>query len=324
MGKGNPGGKRSDKIFSGARFGRLTVVKRLPKEQGKHRPIYRVLCKCDCGNESTPSVDALNAGNSTSCGCRKKECGAESARARMKPGEGYSKVIPGAKFGRLMVIKRIEAEGKLTSKVRCKCECGKITRPFIDGLIYGATKSCGCLASEVTAARNKENAKYGDMASRYPRTKASWSGMINRCYNTKQKSYKDYGAKGAVVCEYLKEHPRHLLELIGPRKNAKPSLDRFPIHDGNYTCGECKECKENGWKLNVRWATRRDQSNNRGNFNVYIEAFGKKLTMSQWRDLTGMSDETIRKRLRRGWSHEKIVSTPDRFGNCYKPKVDEE
>lgn len=299
-------GKPSTKVYPGAVFGKLTVVKKLPRDKNGY---YRTLCKCECGNTTEPVTAALGNGSTKSCGCY----------VLAPPGIGYGKIIPGARFDRLTVVKRIKRDGKLTNRVKCICDCGKHTRSNIDGLVNGNVKSCGCYQRDVTIKRNKETAKFKCFSSKYPKTFNTWACMMARCNNPKHKSYQFYGDKGVMICKYLRETPDNLKKLIGLRKKDKPTIDRFPIHNGNYTCGQCKECTENEWKLNVRWASRKEQSNNRGDFNVYLEAFGKRMTIGEWRDLTGIHDETIRTRLEHGWSHEKAVSVPDPQGNCYKP-----
>lgn len=51
--------------LTGQKFGRLTVI--------KHDRYGIWTCKCDCGNESHTSTNALTTGNAQSCGCRHKE-----------------------------------------------------------------------------------------------------------------------------------------------------------------------------------------------------------------------------------------------------------
>lgn len=50
----------------GKKFGALTVIERAPND--KHGKT-RWLCKCECGNESTPNGADLKSGKSKSCGC---------------------------------------------------------------------------------------------------------------------------------------------------------------------------------------------------------------------------------------------------------------
>lgn len=54
----------------GKKFNRLTVVKRVIKNNDKH--IY-YLCKCDCGGEKIVRQDHLSRNNIVSCGCYNRE-----------------------------------------------------------------------------------------------------------------------------------------------------------------------------------------------------------------------------------------------------------
>ncbi len=61
---------------AGERFGRLIVV-RLSYAKGK-RPY--MLCRCDCGKETTVRTDCLKDGNTRSCGCLSAEATGNRAR----------------------------------------------------------------------------------------------------------------------------------------------------------------------------------------------------------------------------------------------------
>ncbi len=61
-------------IETGQRFGRLVIVKEVEHHKmpsGRYRRMF--LCKCDCGNEVTCSLANLTSGNTSSCGCLKRE-----------------------------------------------------------------------------------------------------------------------------------------------------------------------------------------------------------------------------------------------------------
>lgn len=60
----------------GQRFGRLLVTARLESDKNGNS---RWLCKCDCGNESTPLGQSLRSGATISCGCAAKEINSERA-----------------------------------------------------------------------------------------------------------------------------------------------------------------------------------------------------------------------------------------------------
>ncbi len=231
---------------------------------------------------------------------------------------GYELIVVGARFHRWLVL---EERRPGQARVLCQCECGTIKKVDVDGLVRGGSKSCGCLSNEVTARRNKETGRFKGFSKKNPRTFLSWRSMNNRCYNTKQKAYATYGAVGVRVCQFLRESPMNLVTLIGYRKKKLPSLDRHPEHDGNYTCGQCEECRKKGWELNIRWTTRQGQSENRGAFNVHLTAFGKTMLLSHWQEASGIDARRIMTRIRRdGWTVERALSTPDKKGNCYEPR----
>lgn len=303
-------------VVPGARFGNMVVKEILPQKQGQNR--RKVLCQCDCGTFKEVSPCCLVSGDTKSCGCFAIEVRRKNGRARATSDKGVGLVIPNARFSRLLVIQRIEENGYLTKKVRCICDCGKEVIKNIYTLVYGGTNSCGCLASENTAARNKANARHGGYIVKDPKTSSSWGLMIKRCYKPNCKDFPNYGAVGIVVCEYLKASPRNLAAVIGKRPDNKGTIDRFPDNDGSYTCGQCEECKKNGWKLNVRWASKAEQNRNKSS-NVRMVAFGLDLVQAEWERLTGLDKDLMKARRNRGWDAERILLTPDRKGNCYRP-----
>ena len=204
----------------------------------------------------------------------------------------------------------------------CDCKCGTTGfRTRAQNIKAKSTKSCGCFKREVdrekTIKRNRANATHR-MGHGQNLTYNNWYAMISRCTMPGSKSYNKYGAIGIVVCRFLKEDPRNLVATIGNRPAPYYTIDRFPIYNGNYTCGQCEECKTNSWPLNVRWATRKQQSENRGDFNVWLTIFGKTMLLSQWETASGINEETIRKRRRRGWTDEEAVTVPDSFGHRYQ------
>lgn len=151
--------------------------------------------------------------------------------------------ITGQKFGRLTVIKYL---GK--SHWLCKCDCGKETDVFVGHLKAGHTKSCGCLYLEV---RNKgANLKHGLKGDRLY---ALWKKIKQRCYSTTFKRYNDWGGRGIKMYEPWINNPKSFCDYVSKLPNCGErgrSLDRID-NDGNYE------------PHNLRWATAKEQSNNR-------------------------------------------------------------
>lgn len=230
----------------------------------------------------------------------------------------------GQQYGRL-TIGRFECRkvgGKSRRFAVCVCDCGTdgvIRRA--DGMLRDGVPSCGCYKRE----QSRERAIANSMALRThgltgTEVHRAWTDMISRCYRPKQKAYQHYGAKGIRACAAIRSSPQALKDLIGEAEGDCRSLDRFPNGKGNYTCGRCEECLENGWALNVRWATWKEQCLNRPTWNVYLEAFGLRMTRSQWQELTGMDSRMVHLRTKRGWTLERALTTPDSKGNCYRPE----
>ena len=62
-------------------------------------------------------------------------------------------IVPGQRFGRLVVLVRVE--NGTGGKVRwlCRCDCGMEVDVFASGLRSGRTRSCGCLRRELGRAK---------------------------------------------------------------------------------------------------------------------------------------------------------------------------
>lgn len=119
-------------IMIGAKFGRWTVIARVPTERGKG---FLWLCRCDCGTERVQPTGPLRANRTRSCGCL------ESELTVMR----FSKFIePGTKFGMLTVIERLGTRGNLW-RYLCRCDCGKTSDVSSSSLRSGSIKSCGCI-----------------------------------------------------------------------------------------------------------------------------------------------------------------------------------
>ena len=120
---------KQDRI--GQKFGRLTIVSRLPNcSSGK-----RYLCSCDCGIQKSIAYTHLISKRTQSCGCQKRENSSKS----------NSKDITGKKFGLLTVLSPLKQRMGGSLVWECICDCGKNHKTSSRVLISGSCKSCGCL-----------------------------------------------------------------------------------------------------------------------------------------------------------------------------------
>lgn len=61
--------KKNTIDISGNKYGKLTVLKQVPKPRNKSIRGSWWLCNCECGNEVIVRGNALKTGNTVSCGC---------------------------------------------------------------------------------------------------------------------------------------------------------------------------------------------------------------------------------------------------------------
>lgn len=141
--------KRID--LTGQRFGRLTVIR---YDHSEHDGAHW-LCICDCGTEKVIAGYLLRNSATKSCGCLKSDASREAlgkARAVLKARP--RKDLTGERFGRLVVLGLADVpdrKGFIFWRVRC--DCGTEKTVMQNNLVFGRTKSCGCLSSEMRAAR---------------------------------------------------------------------------------------------------------------------------------------------------------------------------
>lgn len=65
--------------------------------------------------------------------------------------------LTGKRFGRLLILNKVETLKSNTTRYKCQCDCGKITETTRTSLIKGQSKSCGCLAKQLTSIRSTKH-----------------------------------------------------------------------------------------------------------------------------------------------------------------------
>jgi|SRR5271165_627574 len=103
--------------------------------------------------------------------------------------------LAGERFGRLLVLKRVENDRNSKARWECKCDCGRLSIVYGIALRSGDTRSCGCLQRE--GATTHGHAVHG---ARHP-LYHTWRTMRRRCRNENDTAYQRYGARGITVCE---------------------------------------------------------------------------------------------------------------------------
>lgn len=199
------------------------------------------------------------------------------------------KDLTGQKFTNLTAIER---DFSKTSRVHwlCKCDCGNIRSVISKDLISGHSKSCGCLKIEALVKRSTTH-NMGH-SSEYK----IFYDMLKRCHNPNSSHYHNYGGRGVSVCEEWRESFELFYTHIGPRPSTAHSVDRIDNNLG-YQPG------------NVRWSTDIEQANNKRN-TTRLSYNNMTMTLREWSEYTGIKLRSLRCRVDRGWSAERILTTP--------------
>lgn len=204
--------------------------------------------------------------------------------------------LTNSKSGKLTVLSIHSRDKHGHIKWLCRCNCGNEAIVLSDNLIRNHTTSCGCertrINSEVHKTHGKRYTKNGQS-----REYTTWCNMLSRCRNPKGEHYSDYGGRGISVCEKWYTFEGFWEDM---ENGYIPSLtiDRIDVN-GNY-------CKEN-----CRWATIKEQANNRRS-NHYVFYCGEKMTLQEACQKREIDYHSVAARLKLGWNFEKVIETPIR------------
>ena len=136
------------------RFGKLKVLYRDKNRSGTYW-----ICQCDCGNIVSARRDQLTRSKypKRSCGCDLKDkCDKTNTINEI-----------GNRYGKLVVIERIEKNDLPGAFWKCKCDCGNETIVSGTHLRSGTTRSCGCLKYESHNGIDETGKIYGDLTVLY-------------------------------------------------------------------------------------------------------------------------------------------------------------
>lgn len=129
-------------------------------------------------------------------------------------------------------------------------------------------------------------------AGRVSKTYLAWTGMRKRCLSQNNKDFNDWGGRGITICPEWGSFEQFLKDM--GEAPAGMSIDREDNGKG-YS------------KDNCRWATRRQQQQNRRsvqNFTIGKETH----CVSEWARRAGLKITTVFMRLERGWDINRALA----------------
>lgn len=127
------------------------------------------------------------------------------------------------------------------------------------------------------------------------RAYAIWHSMVNRCHQPNCKTYRAYGGRGVSVCDRWRRSFENFFSDMGNPPDGC-SIDRIDNAVG-YQPDNC------------RWATSREQQlNRRDTIRLTLGEHTKPLTV--WAESLSISPITLATRIKRGWTHERALTTP--------------
>jgi hypothetical protein len=192
--------------------------------------------------------------------------------------------ITGQRFGRLLVVRRVEADG-IVSPWLCTCDCGNSHVAESANIRAGRTRSCGCLQLESIRTHNdSDSAEY-----------IIWTQMIQRCTNPHDSAYKNYGGRGIGIANIWRGPGGYerFLAHVGRRPTKRHTIDRED-NDRGYEPG------------NVRWATRAVQLRNTRRTRM-ITFKGKTMCVTDWATRLGIPGQTLSWRVL-NWPLERAMT----------------
>ena len=214
-----------------------------------------------------------------------------------------TKNIIGSAYGVWIVLSHTSTSfksGKWGKSFLCRCsECG--AEKEIEAKIFYHPPICN----------NKCNKKSRKPIHGMSRTDVYkiWSSMKGRCLTKTNHHYHRYGGIGVTICDKWLKFEGFYGDM-GDRPSEIHSIDR---KDG--TKGYSKD--------NCRWATPKEQANNRKD-NRKVSAFGLTKNLGEWADEYGMCKGMLKYRLDQGLPPETALTMPSVRGtNIIKDIVKE-
>lgn len=243
----------------------------------------------------------------------------------------------GQVYGDWTVIGEANRELK-SARFPCRCKCGNTSLVRPGNLASGASRRC--FACSMRARNKSYTPEYG-----------IWAGIIQRCCNPNSTAYANYGGRGIRVCERWMKFDA-FQDDMGQRPSSEHSIDRIDVN-GNYCPENCRwatseeQCNNKRDTLRItingetrsatQWANKtgihpnsvyarirrgqkpEDAVTNPVSESTLLEYRGELLTFRQISDKYGVSEITVRRRVKSGMPIDLAIETPSASNHSGRP-----
>jgi len=209
--------------------------------------------------------------------------------------------IAGIRFGSLLAIRKVSRMIWLFD-----CDCGEseqrnrrnIQKSFLDGCIPSCKK---CFSSKVAARSAIHNKTHGLSIGSTRKLYDVHRQMIRRCYDSRCKDYKNYGARCIEVCYEWHDVSCFAEWAFSSGYKEGVTIERIDVN-GAY-------CPEN-----CTWIENKYQARNTRKAS-FLVVDGEPMQIGYLAEKLGVSVKTIKGRITRGWTVDEIISIKPIRGN---------
>lgn len=194
------------------------------------------------------------------------------------------KNIPiGSRFGTRVVVEELPERKNGYIIYRVRCDCGNIST-MNGSYLRIQNRPCRNCTAKLCVKKGEQHHfyKHGKAVRDLGKTPTYniWVSMRARCRNPSDRSFKNYGARGIKVCEEWECFETFLMDM-GNRPD-KYSIERMDNDKGYF-------------KENCKWATRKEQNNNRRDTTYFI-IDGVKVTRTKIEEKMGWTRSKYRRK----------------------------
>lgn len=198
--------------------------------------------------------------------------------------------LQGKIFGSWLALSAVKENGR-TKGWLCKCQKCGVTK-IVNASNLTSGKSTQCRKCSTPRTHNKTSS----------RLYCIYRHMINRCYCKTSDCYNNYGDRGITICqEWLDDFNAFYEWSLSNGYQDNLTIDRIDVNQG-YSPENCK------------WATIQEQQKTHKRSLVELTFNNEIKCLSEWARVTGLHIETIKRRLAKGWSVERALTTPPLTG----------